>query len=105
MLIKKVSSGKRIHDQSFGSVFRRHLILQRRGGEGVRTSIPNKLKMAFRWRTDDGPTLYAGWVALLFSRGLDQYSLGNQLFCYFPEGGLDPQPPPSEFAQGLHVYL
>ena len=32
-----------------------------------------------RWWSDDDPTLNAGWVALWFSMGLDQYSQGNQL--------------------------
>ena len=38
------------------------------------------IQVAFRWRVDDGPTLNAGLVALLFVRGSGPVLLGNPIF-------------------------
>ena len=46
--------------------------------------------MAFRWRADDGSTLNAGLVALLFFRGSGQVLLKNTIFLLFFREGLDP---------------
>ena len=43
--------------------------------------------MAFRWRTDDGPTLNAGLVAVIF-RG-SKFSIAKKpYFCDFQGGGV-----------------
>ena len=42
------------------------------GREDPNTTLSGP-SMAFHWRADDGPTLIAGLVALLFSGDPDQY--------------------------------
>ena len=49
--------------------------------------------MAFRWRSDDGPTLNAGLVALCFFRGSEPVLLRNPIFCDFSGGSGPPVPP------------
>ena len=46
--------------------------------------------MAFRLRTDDGPTLNAGLVALWFVRGSEPVLLRNPIFWWFFRGGGGP---------------
>ena len=49
---------------------------------------------AFRYRTDDGPTLNAGFVATLwFFRGSRTVPNGTLYLCYFSEGGGESGPP------------
>ena len=51
--------------------------------------------MAFRWRADDGPTLNAGLVALLFFSGSGPVLLRNPIFCCdFSVGVWTPCPTP-----------
>ena len=54
----------------------------------------NAIEMAFRWQADDGPTLYAGFVALRFFQGIRISIAKNTLyFCDF-SGGPNPLSPP-----------
>ena len=57
----------------------------------------------FRWRTDDGPTLNAGLVALSFFRGSGPVLLRNHTctFFYFSGGGGVRTPPPSGSAHDI----
>ena len=48
--------------------------------------------MAFRWRTEDGPTLTSGLVALGFFRGSGPVLLRSPIYCDL-QGGPDPLPP------------
>ena len=61
--------------------------------------------MAFRWRADDGPTLNAGLVAVIFAGDPDLHCLKTLYFCDFSGegGGPDPLPPPSGSAHAYHT--
>ena len=61
--------------------------------------------MAFRWRADDGPTLNAGLVALLFYRGFGQVLLKTLHFCDFQRGSGPPVPPLDPHMQHLGQLL
>ena len=68
----------------------------------------NAIKMAFRWRADDGPTLNAGLVALWFFRGSGPVLQGNPIFLWFfmggGGGGRDPLSPPLDPPMTTAVY-
>ena len=54
----------------------------------------NTIEMAFRWRADDGLTLNAGLVALLFFRDPDQNCKETLYFFCFSGGSRPPVSPP-----------
>ena len=59
------------------------------------TCQPNAMKIAFRWRADDRPTLIAGLVALWFSRGSGPVWLRKPyIFVIFQGGGVRTLCPP-----------
>ena len=62
----------------------------------------NAIKMAFHWRTDDGPKLNAGSTPLLFFRRSGSILLRYPIFCDFSRGIRAPCAPPSGSA---HVFL
>ena len=62
--------------------------------------------MAFRWRADDGPTLNAGLVALLFYRGFGQVLLKKPyIFVTFQRVSGPPVPPLDPHMQHLGQQL